>query len=114
MASEVIRDAEQPTIQNESMRYEGLRFRAECRLAGRLYGQPFGVDVVFGDPLVGEPEILLKCRAAPDPKREFGHGPVLMDGADSTAETIGHESSVPSHRRPLLRGHDLPRWAPAS
>ena len=58
MTFEVTRDIEQPTIQNDEMRYEGLRFRAECRLAGRLYGQPFGVDVAFGDPLVGEPEIL--------------------------------------------------------
>jgi predicted nucleotidyltransferase component of viral defense system len=57
MAFEVGRDAEQPAIQNDGMRYEGLRFRAECRLAGRLYGQPFGVDIAFGDPLVGEPEI---------------------------------------------------------
>ena len=58
MAFEVTRDLEQPTIQNEGMRYEGLRFRAECRLAGKLYGQPFGVDIAFGDPIVGEPEIV--------------------------------------------------------
>lgn len=58
MTFEVSRDAEQPTMQNDGMRYEGLRFRAECRLAGRLYGQRFGVDVAFGDPLVGETEIL--------------------------------------------------------
>jgi hypothetical protein len=38
------------------MKYEGLRFRAECRLAGKLYGQAFGVDVAFGDPVLGEPE----------------------------------------------------------
>jgi hypothetical protein len=58
MAFEVGRDAEQPTIQNDGMQYEGLRFRAECRLAGKVYGQPFGVDVAFGDPIVGEPEIV--------------------------------------------------------
>jgi hypothetical protein len=38
------------------MQYEGLRFRAECRLAGKQYGHPFGVDVAFGDPIFGEPE----------------------------------------------------------
>jgi hypothetical protein len=32
------------------MQYEGLRFRAERRLAGKVYGQPFGVDVALGDP----------------------------------------------------------------
>ena len=47
MAFEIHPDAEHPTIQNDGMQYEGLRFRAECRLAGRLYGQRFGVDVAF-------------------------------------------------------------------
>jgi hypothetical protein len=56
MTFEVGRDTEQPKIQNDGMKCEGLRFRAECRLAGRLYGQPFGVDVAFGDPILGEPE----------------------------------------------------------
>jgi hypothetical protein len=41
------------------MQYDGLRFRAECRLAGKLYGQPFGVDVAFGDPILGEPEVVV-------------------------------------------------------
>jgi hypothetical protein len=43
-------------IDNDGLRYEGLRFRAECRLAGKPYGQPFGVDLVFGEPMLGEPE----------------------------------------------------------
>ena len=51
-------DTEQPKIQNGGMKYEGLRFRAECRLAGRLYGQTFGVDVAFGDPILGEPDAI--------------------------------------------------------
>jgi hypothetical protein len=38
------------------MQYEGLRFRAVCRLAGKLYGQPFGVDIAFGDRIFGDPE----------------------------------------------------------
>ena len=56
MTFEVSRDKDQPKIQNDGMKYEGLRFRAECRLAGKLYGQAFGVDVAFGDPVLGEPE----------------------------------------------------------
>ena len=56
MTFEVGRDTAQPKIQNDGMKYEGLRFRAQCRLAGRLHGQPFGVDVAFGDPILGEPE----------------------------------------------------------
>jgi hypothetical protein len=46
-------------IQNDGMQYDGLRYRAECRLAGKFYGQPFGVDVAFGDPIFGEPEIVV-------------------------------------------------------
>ncbi|MEZ6018191.1 MAG: hypothetical protein R3F49_24010 [Planctomycetota bacterium] len=36
MAFEVHPDHEHPEIRNDGMKYEGLRFRAECRLAGRL------------------------------------------------------------------------------
>lgn len=56
MVFEVQADVEQPAIRNDGMQYDGLRFRAECRLAGKLYGQRFGVDVAFGDPISGEPE----------------------------------------------------------
>lgn len=58
MTFEVNPDAEHPTIENDGMQYEGLRFRAECRLAGKLYGQRFGVDVAFGDPIFGEPDVV--------------------------------------------------------
>jgi hypothetical protein len=59
MTFEVRPDAECPDIQNEGMRYEGMRFRAECRLAGKIYGQSFGVDVAFGDPMLGEAEVVV-------------------------------------------------------
>ena len=53
MTFEVGPDDDHPEIQNDGMRYDGFRFRAECRLAGMIYGRSFGVDVAFGDPLVG-------------------------------------------------------------
>jgi hypothetical protein len=56
---EVGPDRDHPEIQNDGMLYEGLRFRAECRLAGKPFGQPFGVDVAFGDPILGEPDVLV-------------------------------------------------------
>lgn len=59
MTFEVVPHAEHPEIQNEGMQYDGLRFRAECRLAGKLYGQPFGVDVAFGEPMFGEPDVVV-------------------------------------------------------
>jgi nucleotidyltransferase AbiEii toxin of type IV toxin-antitoxin system len=56
MLFEVQPDSDHPDIRNEGMKYEGYRYRAECRLAGARYSRPFGVDVAFGDPLVGEPD----------------------------------------------------------
>jgi len=41
------------------MQYDGVRFRAKCSLAGKVYGRPFGVDVAFGDPILGEPEVIV-------------------------------------------------------
>ncbi len=59
MTFEIMSDADHPEIQNDGMQYDGRRFRAECKLAGKVYGQPFGVDVAFGDPIICEPEVVL-------------------------------------------------------
>jgi len=56
MSFEVGPDESHPWIQNAGMPYDGLRLRAKARLAGKLYGQIFGVDVAFADPILGEPE----------------------------------------------------------
>jgi hypothetical protein len=56
MTFEIRPDDDHPAIQNDGMQYDGLRFRTECKLAGKIYGQRFGVDVAFGDPMLGEPE----------------------------------------------------------
>jgi hypothetical protein len=58
MTFEVGPDEDHPEIRAEGMQYDGFRFRAVCRLAGKLYGQPFGVDVAFGDPMLGEPDVV--------------------------------------------------------
>ncbi len=55
---EVVPDPDHPAIQNEGVPYDGQRFRAVCRLAGKPYGHPFGVDIGIGDPIVGEPQVL--------------------------------------------------------
>ena len=59
MYFEVGPDDDHPEIVHDAMQYDGLRFRAECRLVGKLYGQPFGVDVAFGDPISGEPDVVI-------------------------------------------------------
>lgn len=58
MTFEVLPDDEHPEIRNEGMQYEGLRFRTEWRLAGKIYGRRFGTDVAFGDPIFGEAEVV--------------------------------------------------------
>lgn len=52
------RDAKHPTIEGDAVRYGGVRFRGEARLGRTIYGAPFGVDVVFGHDLYGDPEVL--------------------------------------------------------
>jgi len=57
MTFEVGPDDDHPEIQNDGMQYDGRRFRAECKLAGKVYGQRFGVDVAFGDPIPSMPTV---------------------------------------------------------
>jgi len=59
MAFEIVPDADHPEIRNDAVQYDGLRFRAECKLAGKVYGQPFGVDVAFSDPIIGPPDVVV-------------------------------------------------------
>ncbi len=58
MIFDVAPDEHHPTIVNDGMKYDGMRLRAICKLAGKVYGQPFGVDVAFGDPIIGEPDLV--------------------------------------------------------
>lgn len=44
MSFTVASDAEHPEITNEGMVYEGRRYRVTCALAGKAYGQPFGLE----------------------------------------------------------------------
>jgi hypothetical protein len=108
MAFEVGPDAEHPEIQNDGMQYDGLRFRAECKLAGKLYGQPFGVDVAFGDPILGEPEVV----AAEDVLAFAGIAPPMLrlyPIETHIAEKL-HAYTMP-RARPNSRVKDLPDLA---
>jgi len=53
---EVAPDPETPEIVGDGVQYDGYRFRAECRLAGKVYGARFGVDIAFGGVLSGDVE----------------------------------------------------------
>jgi len=108
MTFEVAPDDDHPEIQNDGMQYEGLRFRAECKLAGKVYRQPFGVDVAFGDPIQGEPEVVL----AEDVLAFAGIGPPtlrLYPIETHIAEKL-HAYTMP-RQRPNSRVKDLPDLA---
>lgn len=105
MRFEIQPDEEHPEIQSEGMQYEGYRYRAECRLAGMIYGRPFGVDVAFGDPLIGEPDIV----TAEDTLGFAGIAPPairLYPVVSHIAEKL-HALTMP-RRRPNSRVRDLP------
>ncbi|MDF3069635.1 MAG: hypothetical protein K0R38_5236 [Polyangiaceae bacterium] len=105
---EIGRDEQQPQIQTEGMQYEGLRFRAECKLAGKPYGQAFGVDVVFGEPTFGELETVV----AADTLAFAGVAPPtlrLYPIETHLAEKL-HAYTMPRHR-PNTRVKDLPDMA---
>ncbi len=56
LSFEVQADPRHPEIEAEGMVYQGLRYRAQSQLAGKIYGSPFGIDVAFAEPLHGAPE----------------------------------------------------------
>jgi nucleotidyltransferase AbiEii toxin of type IV toxin-antitoxin system len=108
MRFEVQPDEEYPEIQNEGMRYEGFRYRAKCRLAGMIYGRPFGIDVAFGDPLVGAPDVII----ADDVLAFAGIAPPslrLYPVVSHIAEKL-HALTMP-RSRPNSRVRDLPDLA---
>lgn len=108
MSFEVRPDLDHPEIRNEGMQYDGYRYRAECRLAGAIYSRPFGVDVAFGDPLVGEPDLLL----ADDLLNFAGIAPPtlrLYPVVSHIAEKL-HALTMP-RLRPNTRVRDLPDLA---
>jgi len=57
MQFEAAPDPRHPTIEGEGIVYEGLRFRIEAKLAGKIYGSRFGLDAGFGDRMLVPPEI---------------------------------------------------------
>lgn len=105
MLFEIQPDLDHPEIWNEGLQYNGYRFRAECRLAGVIYSRPFGVDVAFGDPLVGEPDsavaddLLNFAGIAPPTLRLY---PVVSHIAEKL-----HALTMP-RSRPNTRVRDLP------
>jgi predicted nucleotidyltransferase component of viral defense system len=99
MIFEIVPDDDHPEIRTDGMRYDGFRFRAECKLAGKIYGQRFGIDVAFGDPILGEPE------------RRVGHDHLGFAGiAPPTLQLY----PIETHIAEKLHAYTLPRLRPNS
>lgn len=102
---EVERDSDHPTIEADALRYEGQRFRVTATLAGRRYGDVFGLDVAIGEPIVGEP-----TEVSGDDLLSFVGIPVPVFRAYAVATHVAeklHAYTVPRHR-PNSRVKDLP------
>lgn len=54
LSFEVVLDPKHPDLDAEGMAYKGMRFQVEPKLAGKLYGNRFKVDVGFADALEGD------------------------------------------------------------
>ncbi|MEO0425046.1 MAG: nucleotidyl transferase AbiEii/AbiGii toxin family protein [Pseudomonadota bacterium] len=105
MTFQVQPDTQLPQMTGDGLIYEGYRFKAECRLGGKVYGQAFGVDVAFGDPIVGRPDII----QAEDKLAFAGIEPPtlqLYPLASHIAEKL-HAYTMPRDR-PNSRVKDLP------
>jgi predicted nucleotidyltransferase component of viral defense system len=108
MVFEVGANPDNPEITGDGVRYDGFRYRAECRLAEKVYGQPFGVDVAFGDPLLGEVELI----TADDVLAFAGIAPPMVrvyPVETHLAEKL-HAYTMP-RSRPNTRVKDLPDLA---
>jgi len=105
---EVEPDQDRPEIHGDGMIYDGLRFQATCAMAGKPYGQPFGVDVGFGDPILGSPDVV----TAEDTLGFAGIAPptlLLYPIETHIAEKL-HAYTLP-RARPNSRLKDLPDLA---
>lgn len=96
---EVSVDVRHPTFEADGLHYEGRRYRVEARLAGKVYARPFGVDVAFAEPIVGEPDTLQGA-----PWLEFAGIPA----------TVVRAYPVATHVAEKLHAFTLPRPTPNS
>ncbi len=51
-------DTDIPRIAGQGMVYTGFRFRAQALLGGKVFGDPFAVDIGFADVLTVEPDVI--------------------------------------------------------
>lgn len=95
-------------INGDGVPYDGLRFRVQCTVAEQRYGDPFGLDIAFGDPILGEPEVI----QAPDLLDFIGVAPpcIRVYPVETHIAEKLHAYTMP-RSRPNSRVKDLPDLA---
>lgn len=54
MIFEIQPDKSNPEVTGDGVLYGGKRLRVECKLAGKIYGARFGLDIIFGGHMLGD------------------------------------------------------------
>jgi hypothetical protein len=54
----VVPNPDHPEIEAPGHHYEGYRFVARASLAGKPFGDTFGLDIAYADPMVGVPRLI--------------------------------------------------------
>jgi hypothetical protein len=84
-----------PEIDAIGMKYPGRRYRVQAWLADKVYGDPFGVDIAFGEPMLGAPD------------RQCGRCDLSFIGQDQQCDS--HEARTlrsPADERDRVLAHD--------
>lgn len=97
LSFEVVEHPEHPGMQGTV--YDGFRFRAHCFLADKQYGNPFGIDIGFGDPMFNRPDDI----TAPD----------LLDFIGAPPPRV-QVYPPETHLAEKLHAYTIPRSAPNS
>lgn len=89
MTFEIQPDKTNPDVAGDGVLYGGKRFRVECKLAGKIYGARFGLDIMFGGYMLEDATPVARIR------REV---------ADSVAHGLRHDGFTPARDLPADDG----------
>jgi hypothetical protein len=88
-----------PDVAGDGVLYGGKRFRVEGKLAGKIFGAPFGLDIVFGGHMLGP--------ATPVKGEDY------LGFAGIAAPEL-HLLPIETHLAEKLHAYTLPRTSPSS
>lgn len=99
MTFEVQPKKDTPDVAGDGVLYGGKRFRVEGKLAGKIFGAPFGLDIVFGGHMLGD--------ATPIKGEDYL-------GFAGIAPPDLHLLPIETHLAEKLHAYTLPRTSPNS